>query len=87
MTKFSKRNAYAFKPKPHNKGVRKPKAENVPAPYISLPKEMDQLVQNQVSASESQEMAQRSGAYRLQRPHPCKGSDKIYNQDVNKPNQ
>ena len=86
MAKFRKGNFYAFKPKnvPHNKGVSKPKAENLPAPYIRLLKEMDQLVRNPVSASESQEMAQRSGAYRLLRPRPCKGSDKIDDQDVNK---
>ena len=89
MTKFRKGNLYAFKRKnvPHNKGVRKPKAENLPAPYIRLPKEMDQLVRNPVSASESQEMDQRSGAYHLLRPRPCKGSDKNDNQDVNKSNQ
>ena len=84
-----KRNVYAFKRKnvPHNKGVRKPKAENLPAPYVRLPKEMDQLVRNPVSASESQEKALRSGAYRLLRPRPCKRSDKNDNRDVNKSNQ
>ena len=89
LTKFRKGNVYAFKPKnvPHNKGVRKPKAENLPAPYIRLHNKMDQLVRNPVSASESQEMAQRSDAYRLLRPRPCKGSDKDINQDVKKFNQ
>ena len=53
MTKFIKGNVYAFKRKnvPHNKGVRKPQAENLPAPYVRLPKEMDQLVRNPGSAS------------------------------------
>ena len=68
-------------------GVRKPKAENLLAPYVRLPKEMDLLVRNLVSASASQEMAQLSGAYRLLRSRPCKGSDKNDNQDVNKSNQ
>ena len=40
MTKFIKGNVYAFKRKnvPQNKGVRKPKAENLPAPYIDCPR-------------------------------------------------
>ena len=89
MTKFRKGNVYAFKRKnvPNNKSVRKPKAENLPAPYKRLPKEMEQLVRNPLSASKSQEMAQRSGAYRLLHPCLCKGSDKIDNQDVNKSNK
>ena len=60
MAKFKKGNVHAFKPThvPHNKGVRMHKTENLPALYIRLPKKMDQMVQNPVSASNSKEMTQ-----------------------------
>ena len=57
-SRVKKGNIYQFKPNsvPNNKGVKREKVKNSPAPYVRLSGELDAMVWEVPTASERQEM-------------------------------